>query len=117
MLKFGQLQEALCPHARYTIRDSEHGKWKLVKFGDFRALHPRAAPSKVVLELMAQTVSLNWSQRGPPRNSRHARQITVPPQVLERADASTIYNAVEGCSSGLPLETILRLGQKLRYVM
>jgi hypothetical protein len=67
MLRFGRLQHLLCPHARYTVQDASR-KWKLIRFDEFRQLHPQASPAKGVLEFFIQEISLHWegpNGRGP----------------------------------------------------
>ena len=44
-LHFGQLQEQLAPHARYTVIDKDadgHEKWELVGHKEFLQRYPRA---------------------------------------------------------------------------
>ena len=117
MLRFRQVQDLLCPHARYTVLDAQTNRWQIMGHKDFRAMHPKAIPQKGVLETLAQTVTLHWSEVSAACDSSHKRSVHTLPQIIERASASTLFNAVEGAAFALPVDKIIELGSKLRFVL
>eukprot|EP00969_Alexandrium_andersonii_P278637 12315895-Alexandrium_andersonii.AAC.1 len=98
------------PHARFLARSRDNpDHWVAVDLQTFRQLHPKAFPRRGVLELLAQTTTIHFSHG----NVHEMRRVIEPPKILQRCNASTIFNAVECHSQELSLDRILALAQRL----
>ena len=104
VVTFGSLQPALWQHARYLHRDGD--RWRLLAYDKYQALSKRAAPKFGVVELLAQTRDLHYIDSG----SHKHLEIKILPCILQRSNASTIFEAVE---SAVPC----RVKQQLQKTM
>lgn len=113
-LHFGRLEDLLRPHALYAGTDQETGEWKLVSFLEHcRRNGGKPRSTKGVVEFFAQAWFLHWDTE----HGCHEQPLHVMPTVLQRGNASTIYNATEGPNAAIPLNTVRELAKDLTYVL
>ena len=93
-MAMGRLQSRIAPHARYCVRDTKDGPWKIVGFEEFKKHFggKGANPRWGILELLAQHSTLTWSDD---TDLFCGIQLFHRPQIVQRANASCIYRAVD----------------------
>ena len=117
-LAFGSMTEQVYPHAKYIMKDTScHQRWTLVDFATYASKFPTSRPERGVLQLFAQTCSLFWMEKKGTHETLVQREIYDMPKILQRGNASTIFNAVEGYAAPLPMPSIKALANDVEYVM
>ena len=117
-LAFGALTEEVYPHAKYVIKETQgQKKWTLVDFSTYASKHPGSRPERGVLQLFAQTCSLFWLEPQGCEEKLVCKEIYDMPKILERGNASTIFNAVEGIAAPLPMPSIKSLALDLEFLL
>ena len=113
-LRFGGLQERLCPQARYTVPDLERpGRYKLVPWSEFRRRFPKAQPVLGHLEFFADQLSMHAVF---PTGIEDSRHVFLAPKILTHATASAVYSAVEELTPELTLNRVKALCHTHRIV-
>ena len=120
-LSFGNMSDELYPHAKYLMKDtSSTTKWKLVDFATFHAKNPSWKPERGVLQLFAQSATLCWMENrgeGVQKERVVTTEIHCMPKILQRGNASAIFNAVEGSHAPLPLPEIKHLANDMEFIL
>ncbi len=100
--------DAVSPVAAIAL-DPVTDKWRLVPFGEYKAHHPRSSATVGVLEVFAQTATMDTVT---PEGEFLHKEIMYSPKLLAHADASHRHAALEsalGCSLS-EVRTLVELG-------
>lgn len=111
LVRYGHMQQVLEPHGRYlTLQQRSDGsyRWKAVPLDEYRQQCPSGCTRSGVVELFAQTVSSSWVEH----DEIQRRVLTIPPQFLQRGNASTIFEATEGVHAALSLNALASLADR-----
>lgn len=114
-LNFGRLQEDLTPMARYLIPDGL--RWKAVPLHVFRRLKPKAQLRFGILEVLAQSASIDRVVHVGGKAQAITAKILCNPVVIERANSSCIFDAVDKAIPALSLESISLLAVQVPWTM
>jgi hypothetical protein len=121
LLKFGKMANNLMKSARYLQKvdppeDNPDAQttWKLIKYDDWKKLNPRISPEMGVVEVLAQKTSVSWATIGVDEDWEAAYQYEtqdciIRPRIVQRANASTIYSALERSPEAFKVENIKAL--------
>ena len=91
-LRFGSMQDMLSPHSRYSLRKKDGTGWELVSAAEFAKRYGGKIGRFGVLEVLAQQLQINCVGRD---GICHGMRKLIPPMILQRGNASTIYAAVQ----------------------
>jgi hypothetical protein len=78
-------------------------------------LHPACAPSKGVIEVMAQQAYVAWVRRD--SHAVFARDILLRPCAMSDGKASTIHRAVEDSCPDLSMDALRRLALEVPFLI
>ena len=103
VVRFGARQEQLQPIARYIVpvEPLEAGRpprFKNVSWKEYNKRFPKAAPTKGYVEFFAQTLECSTDYKTEISSApfyEDTRAPLLPPSILTKANASTIYEAVD----------------------
>ena len=113
MLRFGGLEDALHPVAKYLIPHEQlEGRYRAVSLADFRKVYPKIQPSKGLLEFFAQTLIVCTSNDG----EEDSRVLLLRPSILTHCNASTTYTAVETTTPGLTMARLKELAARHPFI-
>ena len=113
LLRFGALQDVLEPHARYLVRKTDARgleQWTCVRFDEYKKQYPRAATNKGVVEVLGQSVELEWTTlaRLGGQLLQNRRRLMAPPMLLQAGNANCIYEAFGKCNAMFTIEGLKR---------
>jgi hypothetical protein len=110
---FGQLQQQVYPHARYSLQVDDT-KWIPVSYAEYQKNHPeRPLPRFGTLELLGQGATCFYADA---KLELHGFRIISPPVFLQRGNASTLHRACEDAIPQLSFESGLhRIAAHAKY--
>ena len=95
-LSFGALQGRLQENSSYLIPDNNRpGMLKKVSWDEFHQVYPSVAPNSGILEVMAQSLSVHTTTELNGITVKQSRQCLIAPSILQRANASVTFSAVD----------------------
>ena len=119
--RFGSLASRLLKHSRQLIKvepedENRYAYWKTVSYEEYKRRYPRSNPEMGILEILATKAEVSWGTMGQDANGRpfpetDRQEFISPPQVIQKANASTCLSAIDTAPKAYYLQQIKDLSK------